>query len=209
MHQRLTLLGSGALIAGIAAMLSACGGGGSSGGGSTLPYGGGGGGPTPTPPPHNAQVIRVAIPDSAIGTIATTYGEIGGYTQMSTSQVLGFVPGQKVEIENAQSTSIPHTLGDTGGNGSFPSSANLSLSRNTPNGGKLKHGFQTGTLQAGDLVGPFTLQQGVYFIGCAYHYQSNQMRDVLVVAANATPGPQATSPPGETPPPSGSGGYGP
>jgi hypothetical protein len=209
MHQRLTLLGSGALIAGIAAMLSACGGGGSGGGGGAPYGGGGGGGPTPTPPPHNAQLVRLAIPDSAIGTIDTTYGEVGGYTQMQTSQVLGFVPGQKIEIENAQSTNIPHTLGDTGGSSSFPASTNLSFTGNTPNGGRFKHGFQTGTIQPGNLVGPFTLQQGVYFIGCAYHYQSNAMRDVLVVAADATPGPQASSPPGETPPPSGSGGYGP
>ena len=212
MVSRATLLGSGSFLAVTALALSACGGGGggSSGGGGYMPPGGGGG-PSPTPAP-NAQVVRVAIPTSAIGTIDTPYGPIGGYTQMSTSQILGFVPGQQIEIENAQdpSTGIPHTLGDTGGSGSFPASANLSLNSNTRDGGTFKHGFQAGSMQPGQLRGPFTLAKGIYFIGCAYHYSQYGMRDVLVVAPNATPGPQASPPPGQTSPPSGSGGgYGP
>jgi hypothetical protein len=157
-------------------------------------------------------VIRVAIPSSAIGTINTSFGVVGGYTQTGTSQILGFQPGQQVEIQNAQnpSTGIPHTLGDTGGSNSFPANPHLSLQSNTKDGGKFTHGFQTGTMQPGDLRGPFTLQAGTYFIGCAYHYASDTMRDVLIVAPHATPGPAATPPPGQTSPPnSGGGGYGP
>jgi hypothetical protein len=210
MPQRFALLASGALVAGLAASLAACGGGGSSS--STPPAGGGG---NHTPPPTQgptSQVVKVALPTSAIGTIMSTYGILGGYTQTGQSQILGFVPGQQIEIENAQnaSTGIPHTLGDTGGSGSFPTTTGLSLQSNTADGGKFAAGFQTGSIEPGSLRGPFTLQSGTYFIGCAYHYASNNMRDVLFVAANATPGPQATPPPGQTSPPySGGGGYGP
>ncbi|MBV9102858.1 MAG: hypothetical protein JO060_04655 [Candidatus Eremiobacteraeota bacterium] len=206
MPQRFAILSLGATVTALAAALAACGGGGSGGGGGTPPMGGG------SPPPPTSQVIRVAIPTSAIGTIQSAFGIIGGYTQSGTSQILGFKPGQQVEIQNAQNsgTGIPHTLGDTGGSSGFPSSPSLSLQSNTANGGKLTHGFQTGTLQPGELRGPFTLEAGTYFIGCAYHYATDNMRDVLVVAADATPGPAATPPAGETPPPnSGGGGYGP
>jgi len=197
----------GAIAFGLVAALAACGGGGGGGG-----YGGGGSNPPPTSttPPATQQVIRVAIPTSAIGTIKTSFGLVGGYTQTSTSQILGFVPGSKVMIENAQSASsgIPHTLGDTGGSNAFPPSGNnLSMNSNLM-GGKFASGFQTGTMQPGAMVGPITLQQGTYFIGCAYHYTLDTMRDVLVVAANAQPGAAATPPPGDSPPPSG-GGYGP
>jgi hypothetical protein len=217
MHQRFALLASGALVAGLAISLAACGGGGSSY--SPPPTGGGGNNtPTPTPTqtqgPPTAQVVKVALPTSAIGTVMSAFGILGGYTQSGQSQILGFVPGQKIEIENAQnaSTGIPHTLGDTGDPSAFPnpSIATLSMTGNTAPGGNFTRGFQTGTMKPGELHGPFTLQAGTYFIGCAYHYASNKMRDVLIVAANATPGPQATPPPGQTSPPySGGGGYGP
>jgi hypothetical protein len=202
--QRQVSFSIGAAAFGLIAALAACGGGGGSG------YGGGNPPPVATTPPATQQVIRIAIPTSAIGTIDSQFGVIGGYTESSTSQILGFAPGTKVMLENAQSTSsgIPHTLGDTGGNGSFPASgSNLSMTANTM-GGKFRSGFQTGTLQPGTMIGPITLEQGTYFIGCAYHYSTNGMRDVLIVAANATPGPAATPPPGQSPPPSG-GGYGP
>jgi len=205
--QRQVSLSLGLSAVGLVALLAACGGGGGGG------YGGGGGNPPPvaTTPPATQQVIRVAIPTSAIGTVNSQFGVVGGYTQTNLSQTLGFVPGTKVMIENAQSASsgIPHTLGDTGGGNSFPpTGSNLSMTPHTL-GGKLSSGFQTGTIQPGKQIGPITLEQGTYFIGCAYHYSTNGMRDILVVAANATPGPAATPPPGQSPPPSGSGGYGP
>jgi hypothetical protein len=209
MRQRFIVLSTGSLVVTFSAALAACGGG---GGGSTSSIGGpppvGGG----TPPPVTAQVIKVALPSSAIGTVQSSFGLIGGFTQSGTSQILGFQPGQQVEIQNAQdpSTNIPHTLGDTGGTNGFPTPANLSMQSNTPDKGKFKHGFQSGTIQPGQLRGPFTLQAGTYFIGCAYHYASDGMRDVMIVAANASPGPAATPPPGQSPPPySGGGGYGP
>ena len=54
-------------------------------------------------------------------------------------------------------------------------------------------------------VGPVTLTAGVYYIGCGFHYTSNNMRTVLTVAAAAVPGPQATAVPGDPAPTNGIG----
>jgi hypothetical protein len=201
MQHRLILLLGAAFFVGA---LVACGGGGS---------GGGGGGSVPPPvmtsaPVNHQQVIRLAVPTSAMGYLSSQYGLIGGYTQDVTSQVLGFSPGQQVMIANAQAAGgPPHTLGDTGGQSFGATPPPLSMS---PVGGStLSPGFQTGTLNPGQSIGPITLSAGTYYVGCAYHYSTLGMRDVLIVAANAQPGPEATPPPGQTPPPpGGGGGYG-
>jgi hypothetical protein len=180
-----------ALIAvAFAGLATACGGGGSGGGGGG--YGGGGTTPTPTNPPLSTQqVVRLALPTTAIGAVNDpTYGLIGGYTQAQYSQVLGFATGSQIMIQNDQA-SLQHTLGDTGGTSSFPANPNLSTTATTSS--TFSGGFQSGTLNPGQIVGPFTLAAGVYYIGCAFHYQTNNMRDVLVVSANAAPGPQATA----------------
>lgn len=197
----------GAALLALVGALSACGGGSGGGYGAPATSGGGGGGPTPKPtqpPGSNQQVVKVALPTTAMGTNTSAYGPIGGYTQTGTSQTLGFAPGQQIMILNAQSANsgVPHTLGDTGSATGFPSTpGELSTSGNTGAGGTFKHGFQSGTIQPGQMAGPFTLKAGTYFIGCAYHYQSETMRDVLLVAPNAGPGPAATPPPGASPPP--------
>ena len=192
------------VVVALTAFAAACSGGG--GGGYTPPTTT----PTPTPAPTSStssqQVVRLALPTTAIGVENDPmFGLVGGFTQTSFSQVLGFVPGAQIMIQNAQATT-PHTLGDTGGSNGFNSGSSLSTS--AAGGSTLSSGFQTGTINAGQTVGPFTLAAGLYYIGCAFHYASNQMRDVLVVAANATPGPQATQQPGaSTPPPIGGGRY--
>jgi len=189
----------------LVALVAACSGGGS--GGPPPPFTP----PTPTPTNSNSsqQVVRLALPTTAIGTENDpTFGLVGGFTQAVFSQVLGFAPGAQIMIQNGQSTT-QHTLGDTGGHGSFPASASLSMT--AAGGSTISSGFQSGTINPSQTLGPFTLTAGTYFIGCAFHYASNQMRDVLVVAAGATPGPQATQPAGSsTPNPGGGGGgYGP
>ena len=190
------------LIVSCAAVASACSGGGGGGG-----YGGGS---TTTPtaaPTTSLQVVRLALPTSSMGYVTDpTFGRVGGYTQTNYSQVLGFAPGAQIMIQNDDSTTV-HTFGDTGGHGSFPTSGS-GLSTTAAGGSTVSSGFQTGTLNIGQLAGPFTLTAGTYYIGCAYHYASNSMRDVLVVSAGAAPGPAATQNPGlsSTPPPYGGGG---
>jgi len=180
--------------------LAACSGGGG---------GGGGNGPMPvqTPTPTTQNQVTMALPTSVIGTTtAGALGAIGGYTQSVYSQTLGFVPGQQIMIKNGQSTT-PHTLGDTGASGSFPAGQPATLTLAGTGSSTLSAGWQSGTINPTQSIGPITLSAGTYLIGCAYHYASNGMRDVLVVAAGATPGPQASPPPGSTPPPGGGGGY--
>ncbi len=184
--------------------LAACGGGGSVGGGGGL---GASATPTtaptatPTQTPSTQQVISLALPTTAIGSVTDpTFGLVGGYTQSTYSQVLGFVPGARVMIRNAQSSSIPHTLGDTGAS-SFPSGQPATLSLTATGSTTFSKGWQSGTLNPGQSVGPITLTTGTYFIGCAFHYAADTMRDVLVVSASAKPGPQATPAPGTTPQP--------
>jgi hypothetical protein len=193
----------GAVAVGFAAMLAACGGG---GGTST----GGGGGvvtppaPTPTPPTTSTQqVITMALPSTAMGARSDpTFGLIGGFTQQLYSQVLGFAPGTQVMIQNGQN-GLAHTLGVVSTTG-FDSGSALSLQ---PTGGStIQAGFNTGNVNGGALVGPFTLAAGTFYIGCAYHYNTDTMRTVLQVAAGATPGPQASPPsPTQTAPPDGRG----
>ena len=188
-------------------VFAACSGGGGSSGGTS------GALPTPAPtlaPPANStqQVISLALPTTAIGRENDpVFGAVGGYSQQAYSQVLGFVPGTQVMIRNGDSAR-PHTLGDTGAS-SFPSGQPAALSLTGTGTATFASGWQSGTIASGKLIGPITLQSGTYFIGCAYHYASDGMRDVLVVAANATPGPQATQAPGApAPAPTAGGGFG-
>jgi len=184
-----------------AAVLAACGGGGSSGGSSYVapPT------PTATPTASSQQVITAALPSTAIGAINDpTYGPIGGYTQSSYSQTLGFAPGSQVMIRNGQA-SVPHTF-NVISTTSFPASP--SFSTTSSGSSTINSSFASGTLAGGALSGPYTLATGTYYIGCAFHYASNTMRTVLNVSATAAAGPSATPAPGSTStPPGGGGGY--
>jgi len=148
----------------------------------------------------------MALPTTAMGVVQDpTYGTIGGYTQALYSQTLAFAPGSQIMIQNGQ-LGTPHTFGVDSTTGFDASGAALNTS--ATGGNTIQAGFNTGSVNGGASAGPFTLAAGIYYIGCAFHYQSNTMRTVLDVAASATPGPQATAPPGQaTPPPGGGGGY--
>src|ERR1700682_2617915 len=91
------------VVVALTAFAAACSGGG--GGGYTPPTTT----PTPTPAPTSStssqQVVRLALPTTAIGVENDPmFGLVGGFTQTSFSQVLGFVPGAKIMIQNAQAT---------------------------------------------------------------------------------------------------------
>jgi hypothetical protein len=196
--------GIGAVVFALAATLAACGGG---GGGTAA---GGGGIPSnpvqTTTPVSTQQVVTMALPTTAIGIEQDpTYGTIGGYTQALYSQTLAFAPGSQIMISNGQA-GTPHTFGVDSTTGFDASGAALNTS--ATGGSTIQAGFNTGSVNGGASAGPFTLASGTYYVGCAFHFQSNTMRTVLTVAASATPGPQATAPPGQaTPPPGGGGGY--
>lgn len=167
--------------------------------------------PTPTPTASSAgqstaQVISFALPSSSIGSQNDPmYGAIAGFTQSQYSQVLAFAPGAQVMMRNADR--IPHTLGDLGQK-SFPAMGTV-LSPTPTGTTTFTDRWQSGNIDAGKMIGPITLTAGTYWIGCDYHYESANMRDVLVVQASATPGPQATQQANApTPSPTSGGGYG-
>jgi hypothetical protein len=162
---------------------------------------------TPTPVPtatvSTQQVITMALPQSVMGSTTSAFGTIGGYTQTGFSQTLAFAPGSQVMMRNGQA-GIQHTL-NVVSTTSFPALPALPF---TASGGStFDQNFTSGIINGGALIGPFTLTAGTYFIGCAFHYISNTMRDVMTVAVGATPGPQATPPGGTATPPPGGIGY--
>ncbi|HZZ65387.1 MAG TPA: hypothetical protein VFE17_07815, partial [Candidatus Baltobacteraceae bacterium] len=151
-----------ALVFALSGTLVACGGGGS----SPVPGGGGGGGgPTPTPAPVSANTIGEALP-TGMGTVTTSFGVVGGFTQKSLSQVMAFPPGTKVTIKNL-APSTPHTLNVLSTTG-FP--ANPALSTTAAGGSTLGTGFASGTIAPGGSITVTLSNPCTFFIGCAFHY---------------------------------------
>jgi protein SCO1 len=163
-------------------------------GGGLGSIGGSSGSPSPLP----SAAIGVAIPTGKIGVENDpVWGPVSGYTQNQTSQVLAFPPGSKITIKNLSSTT-PHTLNvigtTTGPPPQWPSNPSLSL---YPSGnGVLGTGYASGSLNPGASVTVTLSKPGIYLIGCAYHYIEFNMRDIIEVAAGATPGPTASPGPG-------------
>jgi plastocyanin len=145
--------------------------------------------------------IGVALPTTGIGVeMDPTWGQVAGYTQSTNSQVLAFPVGTTITIKNRDNT--VHTMNvigtPSGPPANFPANPPLSIA---PIGGtNLAAGYASGNVMPGASVSVTLSTAGTFLIGCAYHYLSNNMRDVLQVSNSATPGPQAT------PPPSGGGG---
>jgi len=181
-----------------AATLAACAGGGSPTGAS--------GANTVLLPSYNKNVAVFAtlpqdtigeeLPSEGLGTINDKHWKatLGGFTQTSFSQALGFPTGTQITLENL-SNNISHTMDVVKkikrGPAKFPS--NPSLPTGARGGGVLGPKFASGILSPGKSVSVSLSKPGIYLFGCAFHYQEG-MRDVIVVKAKATPGPQATPP---------------
>jgi plastocyanin len=142
------------------------------------------------------DTIGEELPAEGLGAIksSTWKATLGGFTQTTRSQSLGFPPGTKITIRNL-SHSIEHTLDVvkviSKPPAVFPSNPKLSIP--AKGGGKLEAGYASGAIQPGKSVSVELVKAGIYLIGCAFHYNEG-MRDVLVVAKGAKPGPQATPP---------------
>ncbi|HKU82286.1 MAG TPA: hypothetical protein VJP76_08975 [Candidatus Tumulicola sp.] len=153
-----------------------------------------------------AKTIGEELPSEGLGTYNSRFWKavVGGYTQESYSQVLGFPTGTTITIRNL-SKKTPHTLDVVakiaGRPARFPKNPSL---RTKAHGGKiLAVGYASGVIQPGKSVTVTLSKPGTYLIGCAFHYGEG-MHDVLVVARNAKPGQQGTPPPKNTPQPSSS-----
>jgi hypothetical protein len=175
------------------AMVAACGGGGGYGGGYSAPA------VLSTAVP---QVITMSLPSSVMGMETDpTYGLVAGYTEAVYSQTLAFVPGAQIMIVNGEAA-VQHTL-NVLSQTAFP--ANPTLSTTAAGGSALAAGYASGVVNPDSMIGPVTLTAGIYYIGCGFHYTTNNMRTVLTVAAAAQPGPQATPVPGTAAPVNGFG----
>ncbi len=170
-----------------ASTLAACGGYGS-GGGYTAP--GVGTGPT-APSGVGSNTIGFSMPSSAIGTVNTQFGVIGGYTQSTYSQVIAFPVGTTLTIKNLSSTA-PNTLNVLSTTG-FPTNPVLSTTASAST--DLTTGYASGVIQPGGTATVTLTTPGTFFVGSALNYMSNpSMRGVIEVSNTATPGPQATPP---------------
>ena len=142
-------------------------------------------------------------PDEGLGSVKSKYWQavLGGFTQTTYSQALGFPPGTKITIRNLSKTT-EHTLDVvkviSGPPAGFP--ANPKLSVDAKGDGKLEAGYASGPIKPGKSVTVTLVKAGTYLIGCAFHYGAG-MRDVLRVAKGAKPGWPATPPPTSDPSP--------
>ncbi len=193
------MIAIGVALAGLA--VSACGG----------RFGGGGAGaPSNTvmlPPVDSDLIVYATMPKNTIGEELPGEGlgqvhdghwkaTVGGFTQETRSQVLGFPPGTKLTIKNL-SKSVTHTLDVVkvvfGPPAYFPKDPKLSVPAHGH--GQLEVGYASGPIKPGKSVTVTLVKAGKFFLGCAYHYRDG-MRTVIVVEKGATPGPQATAPRG-------------
>lgn len=195
------LLALGLAIAGLA--IAACGGRGTGGGAP------GGVDVVPLPQINSDLVMFATVPKDTIGEELPGEGigsiksgpwqaTLGGFTQETYSQALGFKPDTEITILNL-SKSVTHTLDVVkvipGPPAHFPKNPTLSIKAHGD--GRLEAGFASGPIKPGHSVKVKLVKAGTYLIGCAFHY-GDGMRDVLVVGPHAQHGQQATPPPSPT-----------
>jgi plastocyanin len=143
------------------------------------------------------HTIGEELPSEGLGKIYDKKwrATLGGFTQRSYSQSLGFPPGTKITIRNL-SHRITHTLNVvkeiSGPPAVFPKKPHLSTK--AQGDGKMGTGYASGPIKPGKSVTVTLVKRGTYLIGCAYHY-SQGMRDVIVIGPHAQPGPQASPQP--------------
>jgi plastocyanin len=117
-----------------------------------------------------------------------TYGFILGYANGGNSKqsaVVGLTAGDPVQFVNADTT-LTHTasfLGDaTQYNAPWPSSFNGSSMKSPAGTSIASPGFSTGPLAPGKVSAMYSSgPPGFYMIGCAFHYNSNEMRTIVIV----------------------------
>ncbi len=120
---------------------------------------------------------------------------LSSYTQQHYSQSLGFPPNTEITVVNLSKT-VTHTLNVVkevaGPPAVFPKG--ITLSTQPKGGGTLQTGYASGPIKPGKSIKVMLGKPGIYLIGCAFHYGIG-MHDVIIVAAHAAPGPQATPTP--------------
>jgi plastocyanin len=140
------------------------------------------------------NTVGEELPGEGVGSMHSSYWDatLGGYTQQTYSQALGFPPGTKLTIRNL-SKSTAHTLDVvaqiSGRPAKFP--ANPKLSQKAAGKGVFGVGYASGIIKPGGSVTVTLSKAGTYLVGCFFHYKEG-MHDVFVVSKTAKPGVQAT-----------------
>jgi len=141
------------------------------------------------------DTIGEELGSAGLGTVKSAQwkADLSGFTQMQYSQSLAFPPGTKITIRNLSKTTT-HTLDVVKAIAKAPAifPKDVTLSKTPKGDGKLEAGYASGEIKPGGSVTVTLVKEGIYLIGCAFHYSSG-MRDVIVVSKTAKPGPQATA----------------
>jgi plastocyanin len=138
--------------------------------------------PTATPtatPTAQPQVIHVGFTHAA--TTDPTFGVVRYYSPTTgAAAIVTVVHGSHVVFLN-DDTGTSHTgsgLGSSGFPTSFDNTSGFTQSGTTIDSSLT---WSTGTLTMGSMSQVFTVgAPGDYYFGCAFHYNSSGMRDVLV-----------------------------
>ena len=148
--------------------------------------------PNPSPSPSispSSQIVGVNL-STEMPTMDPTYGRMLGYfistgTINTTSQVVHLTAATNMVFENFDS-GIPHTasfLGNASANGAtFPPAFNGSATQSPANAVISTSNFSSGTLNPGSTSLQYNSgPPGFYMFGCAFHYDSDGMRTVVIV----------------------------
>jgi plastocyanin len=142
------------------------------------------GNPSPTAKPTKAPQITIHIGFNHAQVDDPTFGNVAFYALGANdpnAEVVQTSVGAQVTFLNDDPSQSPHTgsgLGSTGFPGSFDNSSGFTQAGTAIDGGTT---WSTGTLGHGQRSQVFTIPSaGTYYFGCAFHYDSSGMRDVIV-----------------------------
>jgi len=183
---------SAALVLACAATIAACAGGTTYAAGFGANNGGGGGGGTSdcvtALPPAGNEIIGVNLtnPDQA-ACDDTVYSNVKAYFGggvVTTSQVISITASTTNIVQFTNLDIQPHTAASLGPwSGSYPANGPDPAATPSPKNTDISAaGFTTGNLDPGTLSKNYHAGvPGFYIIGCAYHYNSDDMRTVIIV----------------------------
>ena len=137
--------------------------------------------PTASPTPvQSAQPQVVHVGFNHTQTTDPTFGAVAFYSPNSGSAAVVRVAANSQVVFLNDGSGAPHTASGLGSGGfpsSFDNSSGATASGTTINSGTT---WSTGTLNPGQQSSAFSVPAGTYYFGCFYHYDSSQMRDVIV-----------------------------
>jgi len=173
-----------------ASVIAGCAGGSTYGAGFGANNGGGGGNMNCVTalPPAGTQTIGVNLtnPNQAAcddPTYSSVKAYFGGST-VTTSQVISVTHSGTNVVEFTNLDIQPHTAASLGPwSGSYPPNGPDPAATASPTNTDISAaGFTTGNLDPGTTSNAYLANvPGFYIIGCAYHYNSDNMRTVIIV----------------------------